>query len=127
MKYPSVLAINLIIHIGFCIVFAIANDVGLALYKKLYGDFSSRGFAAGGITTFAIGVFVIANLTLSFVTKNKLKPLIVLTAIVSIALLVLPAHPLRAIFYITLTGVLSTIAIVASAVVVRTMEKRGRV
>lgn len=125
MNFFAVSALNLIVHVGFCFVFAVANDLGLMLYKQFLGETASRGYTPGSITRLALLVFVIANLAIALAPWKTLKTCMAVAATLFLALFLLPEHPLRALFYFLLTGALSAIAIVLAARVVQVAEAHG--
>lgn len=125
MNFFAVSAINSIVHVGICFVFVVANDLGLMLYKHFFGEAASRGYMPGSITRFATLVFVITSFAIALAPWETLKICIAVSAAASYALLLLPEHPLRAIFYSLLIGALSVIAIALAARVVRTVEARA--
>lgn len=117
--------INLIVHAVFCSAFVVTNDLGLMLYKQFFGETGSRGYMPGMITRVALLVFVTINFAIALAPWRKLKFCIAVTAAVSYALFLLPAHPLRALFYLFLTGTLSMLAIVLAEKMVQTVEARS--
>ncbi|MGE8358700.1 hypothetical protein [Pseudomonas sp.] len=126
MNYVSASALNLVVHAAFCFAFVVVNDWGLTLYKQFVGEATSRGYAPGGATRLALGVFAIANAAIALSPWKILKGAWVAGAIVFLTFHLLPTHPLRAVFYIALTGVLSMAAIVLAAGIVQAMAARSK-
>lgn len=124
MNFFAVSAINSIVHAGICFVFVVANDLGLMLYKHVFGEAASRGYMPGSITRLALLVFIIANLAIALAPWKTLKICIAVSTAASYALFLLPEHPLRALFYFLLIGALSVIAIALAARLVQAMEAR---
>ena len=78
------------------------------------------------ITRVALLVFVMTNLAIALAPWRKLKFFIAATASVSYALFLLPAHPLRALFYLFLIGTLSLLAIVLAEKMAQAVETRSK-
>jgi len=125
-RKPSIItSLNLVVHGIFCIAFVVANDLGMMLYKQFVGSPGSRGYMPGMITRVALLVFVTINFAVALAPWRKLKFFIAVTAAISYALFLLPAHPLRALFYLFLTGTLSMLAIVLAEKMVQTLIARS--
>ncbi len=122
----TITSLNLIVHGIFCVAFVVANDLGLMLYKQFFGSQGSRGYMPGLITRVALLVFMTANFAVALAPWKKLKVCIAVSAAVSYALFLLPAHPLRALFYLILTGTLSVLAIVLAEKMVQAVEVRSK-
>lgn len=125
MNYFTASAINVAVHAGFCFAFVIANDCGLTLYKQFFGEAASRGYAPGAVTRLALMVFVIASLTMALAPWKPVKAGIAMAATLFIGFFLLSEHPLRALFYFLLTGVLSAVAITLAAKVVAAVDARS--
>ena len=125
MNFFAISALNIVVHAVFCVVFVAANDFGLMLYKQLIGEVGTRGYMPGSITRLALLVFITSNLAIALVPWKVLKTGIAVVAPVSLALLLLPEHPLRAIFYFFLACTLSAIAIALAARVVHGVTVRS--
>lgn len=121
----TITSLNLVVHGIFCVAFVVVNDLGLMLYKQFFGNQSSRGYMPGMITRVALLVFITANFAVALAPWKKLKVCIAVSAAVSYALFLLPAHPLRALFYLFLTGILSMLAIVLAEKMVQTVKARS--
>jgi hypothetical protein len=124
-KPSTITSLNLVVHGIFCVVFVVANDLGLMLYKQFVGSPGSRGYMPGMITRVALLVFVTINFVIALAPWRKLKFCIAVTAAISYSLFLLPAHPLRALFYLFLTGTLSMLAIVLAEKMVQTVKARS--
>lgn len=125
-RNPSTItSLNLIVHGVFFVAFVVANDLGLMLYKQFVGSPGSRGYMPGMITRVALLVFITINFAVALAPWRNLKFFIAVTAAVSYALFLLPAHPLRALFYLCLMGTLSMLAIVLAEKMVQTVIARS--
>lgn len=126
MNYVSASALNLVAHAAFWFAFVVTNDWALTLYKQFVGEATSRSYAPGGATRLALVMFVIANAAIALSPWKILKGAWGAGAIVFLAFHLLPAHPLRAVLYAVLTGVLSMAAIVFTARVVQAVAARSK-
>lgn len=125
MNYVTASAINVAVHTGFCVAFVIANDGGLTLYKHFFGEAASRGYAPGAVTRLALLLFVIASLAMALAPWKFVKAGIATAATLFIGLFLVSEHPLRALFYCLLTGVLSAVALMLAAKVVAAIDARS--
>lgn len=124
MKRSTVLIITLACHLLACALFVLANDLGIALYKQLQGGIEARGYAPGAVTRLALLHVVVANLFMAFVPWRTLKVGIAVLASASLAWLLLPYHPLRAMFYCGLLLALSLGALMAATLIEQWQTKR---
>jgi hypothetical protein len=124
-KLSTITSLNFFVHGIFCIAFVVANDLGMMLYKQFVGSPGSRGYMPGMITRIGILVFITINFAVALAPWRNLKFFIAVTAAISYALFLLPAHPLRALFYLCLMGTLSMLAIVLAEKMVQTVIARS--
>jgi hypothetical protein len=106
--------IALICHASACLLFVIANDLGITLYEALFGPSMTRGIAPGQVVRLAWMLFALANTAMALLPSVVTKVLITFILTVLIVTLLLPAHPLRAFFYAGLSAALSLLAITVS-------------
>jgi predicted membrane-bound dolichyl-phosphate-mannose-protein mannosyltransferase len=98
-------------HVVACLLFPLATGLGFQFYISLFGPPLSRGVDIGLAVQLIFAAFVLANALIAMTTSMKVK--IVLTSALVIANLtyLLPQHPLRALFFAGLSGVLTLAAI----------------
>ena len=107
-----------------CVLFVLANDLGISLYKQLQGGIDARGYAPGAATRLALLHFVVTNVFMAFAPWRTLKIGIAVLACCSLAWLLLPYHPLRASFYCGLLLALSLGAMMAAILIERWQGNR---
>ncbi|MGE6792055.1 hypothetical protein ACQKFS_08540 [Pseudomonas guineae] len=103
--------ISLASHTVASLIFPLATGLGFQFYITLFGPPLSRGVAIGLAVQLIFAAFVLANALIAMTTSMKVK--IALTSALVIANLtyLLPQHPLRALFFAGLSGVLTLAAI----------------
>jgi hypothetical protein len=103
--------LSLASHTVASLLFPLATSLGFQVYTTLFGPLLSRGVAIGLAVQLIFAAFVLANVLIALTTSMKVK--IVLTSALVIANLtyLLPQHPLRALFFAGLSGVLTLAAI----------------
>jgi hypothetical protein len=124
MKRPSLLLAACLCHLAACLVFVVANDIGLSLYQNFLAETGSRGIAPGAVTRLVFLQFVISSALIALVPVHRLKLAVIVVAMAMLAWSLLPQHPMRAIFYCTLNGVLSVAAVMATRRFVQWLNTR---
>jgi predicted membrane-bound dolichyl-phosphate-mannose-protein mannosyltransferase len=97
-------------HVVACLLFPLATTIGLQVYTALFGATFASGAAIGLAVQLIFIAFVLANGLIALTTNAKAK--IALTGVLVIANLayLLPQHPLHALFFAGLSGVLTLAA-----------------
>lgn len=104
----------LVCHAMACLLFPIANTLGVQAYTSIFGAPKSRGVAIGLAVQLIFAAFVMTNALIA-ITKNLKAKIVLVSALVLANLLyLLPQHPLRAVFFAGLSGGLSLLAIYAA-------------
>lgn len=101
-------------HLVACLLFPLATTIGFQVYKALFGATFASGVAIGLAVQLIFIAFVLANGLIALMTNPRAK--IALTGALVLANLayLLPQHPLRALFFASLSGVLTLAAIYAA-------------
>ncbi|MCJ8170457.1 hypothetical protein [Atopomonas sediminilitoris] len=82
------------------VLFVVTNDIAHHLYLLWNGGFGSRGIAPGAVFYLVLLVFSVANLLVVFIPFRKVKYGAGVVFSIATAALLLPQHPLRALFYV---------------------------
>lgn len=98
-------------HIVACLFFPLAVTLGFKTYVAVVGDPFSRGAALGLAVQFIFAAFVLVNVSIALVENLSAKIYIAAVLVVSILAYLLPQHPWRALFFASLSGVLTLAAI----------------
>jgi len=97
-----------------CLLFPTVTTLGFQLYTVIFGTPFARGVAIGLATQLIFIAFALTNFLIALISGTKEK--VALAGVLAVAILVylLPEHPLRALFFASLSGGLSFSAIYAS-------------
>lgn len=107
--------VNILIHsLGLAALIAF-NDIALHFYLSWIGDFGSRGIAPGMVIRLVLLIFCITNLLIAITPNRLIKIGLAATFILTTAWFLLPAHPLRTLFYCTSGGAITLLSIYLSS------------
>lgn len=119
MKKIKPITLTLLIYLIACFLFALINDIYLSIYKHFQISFDSRGYAPGAVTRLAFLHMFISCFLMAATPWRVIKVGIALLTSFSLAWLLLPYHPLRALFYCGLLMALSICAMAAESLIRR--------
>lgn len=103
--------ISLASHTVASLLFPLATGLGFHFYITLFGTPFSRGVAIGLAVQLIFAVFVLANALIAMTTSMQVKIILTSALIIANLTYLLPQHPLRALFFAGLSGVLTLAAI----------------
>lgn len=100
-----------ICHAIVCLLFPLASSLGFHLYAALFGPPFSREVAIGLAVKLIFAAFVLANALIAMTIRIKVKIALASALVIASLLYLLPQHPLRALLFAGVSGVLSLTAI----------------
>ncbi|WP_248740384.1 hypothetical protein [Pseudomonas sp. MWU12-2029] len=125
MNIYARVAMNLALHAVGCIAYVFLNDAVVVAYKAFNGGFTTRGVGIGIAHYMFIYIFFAVN-ALAALFPNLWAKLVLLVLMVAwILFMMVPANPLRALFYTVAQGGVTLLAILATQVIELRLEKRA--
>ncbi|WP_165672483.1 hypothetical protein [Metapseudomonas otitidis] len=106
-------------HLFSCTLFVFINELHLSLCKQFQTSFDAREYVPGAVTRLALLHMAISCFLMAVTPWRVIKVGIALLTSVSLAWLLLPYHPLRALFYCGLLLALSICAMAAESLIRR--------
>ncbi|WP_165677127.1 hypothetical protein [Metapseudomonas otitidis] len=106
-------------HLFSCTLFVFINELYLSLCKQFQTSFDAREYVPGAVTRLALLHMTISCFLMAVTPWRVIKVGIALLTSVSLAWLLLPYHPLRALFYCGLLLALSICAMAAESLIRR--------
>lgn len=122
MKHP--LIASFCCHLIACLIYPILSDIGLQLYTALFGPPFARNVGIGLASQLVFFSFIFTNFIIVFISNIKLKIVVSLIQIACVLLYLLPQHPLRAVFFASISFGLTLLAITAANRLMRSTERR---
>ena len=101
-------------HAAACLLFPLTTSLGFQAYTFLFGSPLSRGVALGLAVQLIFVAFVLVNGLITLTTSVKVKIALTSALVIANLIYLLPQHPLRALFFAGLSGVLTLAAIYAA-------------
>ncbi|WP_265534737.1 hypothetical protein [Pseudomonas saponiphila] len=117
-------AVSVFFYVAIGVSYVPLHDMLVDIYLSLYGELTSRGVNIGMTNMLMFQLFVLVSLIVLFTRSIKLKFVIVLLMTSLITFYFLPRHPVRAMAYSALGGVLSIAAIVLREAVDRWLARK---
>jgi len=98
---------------------AILLSVSHLVYGEVFGGSPSRGISVGLSMELVLTIHLLINLAMAFIPKTLFKGTGIIVFVVATLYLLLPTHPVRAMFMAGSGAMLSALAILVGAKVVR--------
>ncbi len=108
------LLLNFALHALACVLFVLLNDYAVSYYKQQFGGFTARGVAAGMVAWGAWYLLMIFSVPIALFLRLRVRLLLTLVQALLILYWLLPEHPVRALFYSSLNGGLTLLAVLLS-------------
>lgn len=108
------LLLNFALHTLACVLFVLLNDYAVSYYKQNFGGFTARGVAAGMVAWGAWYLLMIFSIPVAMIMRLRVRLLLTLAQSALILYWLMPEHPVRALFYASLNGSLTLMAVLLS-------------
>ncbi|MBM3104840.1 MAG: hypothetical protein RR736_05935 [Pseudomonas sp.] len=108
------LLLNFALHTLACVLFVLLNDYAVSYYKQNFGGFTARGVAAGMVAWGAWYLLIIFSIPIAMIMRLRVRLLLTLAQAALILYWLMPEHPVRALFYASLNGSLTLMAVLLS-------------